>query len=154
MRHLQGFALPQQVGTRVAYMRQRVRLAAQHQCRERGHAHGGAAALVHARQPGILAGDDAVQRHRGVPGLRRAVVVAQQADHGGLGRLLAHAALAHAIGHGSNCAHALITALRQHGSTKVFVDVFVARQGGKTNVYFKCHAPRVSNISACVQPLH
>ena len=120
-------------------MGQRVRLAAQHHGGECGHAHCGLAAAVDAAQPGVLAADDAVQRHGGVPSLGRAKVIAQQADHGGLRGLFAHAAPAHAIGHSRDDAHALQPRLGHQRTAKIFVAVFGARLGGKADVEFKCH---------------
>ena len=85
-------------------------------------------APVDTGQPGVLRRDDAVQRDRGVPGLWRAVVVAQQADDGGLGRLRTLATDTYPVGHGGDGAHALLLGLRQHGTTEVLVVFFAARQ--------------------------
>ena len=142
LRELRGLAIAHQVAAGVAHMRQRVRLAAQHQGGERGQAHGRLAAPVDATQPGVLRSDDAVQRHGGVPGLGRAKVIAHHTGCRGLRRLAAHAAGAHAVRNGHNGAHVFLPLCGQHGGTKVFVKRFAPSLGCKANVYVKSHAPR------------
>ena len=85
-------ALAHQVGARVSHMGQRVGLATQHQRGQRGQPHRRLAAPVHGGEPAVVGGQDAVQRHRGVPGVGRGEVVVHQRVHGGLRGLAAIAA--------------------------------------------------------------
>ena len=136
------FLIAQQVSPRVTHMCQRVGLPTQYQRGERGQAQHRVAALVDAAKPGILGRDDTVQRHRGVPGFGRAVVITHQTGHCGLRRLFAHATGADAIGDCSNCSPAFLRpVLGQHGGAKVFIVGFSTRHACKTDVNFKCHAP-------------
>ena len=149
---LKQFAITQQVSPRITDMRQGIGLSAKHQRRERGQPHDGLAAPVDAGQPGVLRGDDPVQRHGGVPGFRRGIVIAHQAGHRGLGRFLAHAAGAHPIGNRHDGAHAFLPRIGQHGRAEIFIAGLAPSLSCKTNVYVECHAPwqasRMPNFGA------
>jgi hypothetical protein len=110
-------------------------------------------APVDAGQPGVLRADDAVQRHRGVPGFGRAEVVAHQAGDRGLRGLAAHATGAHAVGDGHDGTHAALALAGQHGGAEVLVDVLAASLRDEADVDVKSHAPpqarRVPRFGAC-----
>ncbi|MCY1368246.1 hypothetical protein D9M69_552140 [compost metagenome] len=148
VRELQRFVFAQQVAARIAHMGQGVRLAAQHERGERGQAHGGLAAVVGAGEPGVLRADDAVERDGGVPGFGRVVVTAHQAGDGGLRRLAAHAASAHAVGDGDDGAHVFLPRGRQHGGAEVFVLVLAAGLADETDIYMKGHASTHEHLHA------
>ena len=128
--------LAQQIGARIAHMRQRIALAAQHQRRERGQPIGRLAPPIDAVEPGILRADDAVQRHRRLPGGGRAEEVIGQTRHRGLRGFAPPAAGAHAIGHGGQ--HAGAVARHLHRG-KVFVHRRASGARDPSNVEFKRH---------------
>ena len=127
-------------------MRNGIRLPAQHHGRQRGQANRRVPAPIHTAEPGVLRTYDAVKRDGGVPGFRRAVIVAHQTGHRGLRSFLAHAASADAVGNGDDRAHARLRRPGQHGGAKIFVDVFATRLRCKTNVNVKCHALRLARV--------
>ena len=146
LRELGGFAVAHQIAARVAHMGQRVRVAAQHQRSQRGQAHRRVAASVDAAQPGILCANDAVQGHRGVPGLGRAKVVSHQARDRRLRRLATHAASAYAIGNGDDRAPIFLPRQGQHGGAKVFVLRLAPSQRRIADIYIKSHGAQPTSI--------
>ena len=131
-------SLAQQIGARIAHMRQREALAAQHQGRQRGQAVGRLAPPIDAVEPGVLRADDAVQRHRRLPGGWRAEEVIGQTRHRGLRGFAPPAARAHAIGHGRQ--HALVGAVIGHlHRGEVFIHRSTSGARDPSNVEFKRH---------------
>ena len=125
VRQLGELPVPQQVAAGVAHVGEGVGLAAQHQGRQGGEAQLGAA-FVQRDQPGVLRGDDAVQRDAGVPGGWCAKIITHQTGDCRLRCLFAHATHAHPIGQRHDDAHIFVVFAGQHRACEVFVDGFGA----------------------------
>lgn len=136
-------------GARVAHMRERVALAVQHQRRQRGE-RGGAALPppVVVGEPGVLRGDQAVERGSRLPGIGRREVVGEEAHDGGLRRLQAAPARGHAIGNGRDEPARLVAGRRVHGAREVFVHVARSALAAVADVHFKAHGAILHMLSA------
>ncbi len=131
-------------GARVAHMGQCPGLALQHQRGQRGER--GAAFLARALatpvvigQPGVLRADEAIEHDGGLPGVGRGEEVGQQAQHGGLRRLAAAAAVGHAVGDRRDHAARLRSGGRQRGAREIFVGAAQAALAGESDVDFEAH---------------
>ena len=107
VRQLGELPVAQQIATGVAHVGEGIGLAAQHEGGQGGKAQL-RAAFVQRDQPRVLRRDDAVQRDAGVSRGRGAKVITHQTGDGGLCRLFAHAAHAHAIGQRHDDAHVFV----------------------------------------------
>ena len=128
-----------QIGARVAHVRQRPAVPAQHQHRERGQPAGRRAAAVGAGQPGVLRRNDAIQRNGRIPRRWRAVVVAHHGGDAGLRRLGAEAAGADAVGNRRDGPVRALARTGQLHAREVFVHALAAGLRIKADIEVEAH---------------